>query len=139
MIVDYKEVRSRIRAVWPNLKYIWLSDKEYEYPKMHHLLDALNRDHTERVEFRNYKSDCDDYSIQLRASVSKFFGTDDRWSRPWPFGGVKGSSFSWNINPGAHECCICLLENDILLIEPQTDTVYNINSDKDKPFKVEMP
>ena len=137
-MVSYKEIRDRIQKLWPDCKNVWLSDLEYEYPKNIDVVTAVvSRDHTDRLRFRNYTFDCDDFSLQLAASVSRHIGMNPNIERPWPFGRIKGRAFQHLAEN--HDCNICLLENEIYLIEPMTDEFFIASATEDKPFFVGMP
>ena len=137
-MVSYNEIRGRIKKLWPNCKNVWLSDLEYEYPASIDVVKAIiSRDHTDRIRFRNYTSDCDDFALQLSASVSRHVGMEPSIERPWPFGRVKGRSFQ-HISEN-HECNICLTENEIYIIEPQSDEVFTASGVEDKLFFVGVP
>ena len=137
-MVSYKEIKGRIQKLWPDCKNVWLSDLEYEYPVNIDIVKAvISQDHTDRLRFRNYTFDCDDFALQLAASVSRHVGMDSGIGAPWPFGRVKGRRFR---HMGEnHDCNICLLEDMIYIIEPQTDEVFEASATKDKPFFIGMP
>ena len=133
MIVSYTEIRSRIRKLWPKCRNIWLTDSEYEYPVDVGLLNTIIRkDHTERLKFRQYTLDCDDFALQLAAAVSKDVGQKPEFAAPWPFGIVMARKF--NHKKEKHVCNICLLENAVLIVEPQTDQIFPSSGENDDPF-----
>ena len=86
---------------------------------------------------RGYKFDCDDFSLQLSAAVSRYVGQSDS-EAPWPFGQVKGHTFKHLIFDAAHNCNICLLKDRILIIEPHTDAIYDAHAQEDKVYFVAM-
>jgi len=136
--VNYKKIRDRIQTLWPKCKNVWLSDPKYSYPTIEQVKNVISNDHTERLKMRGYKFDCDDFSLQLSAAVSRYVGQSDS-EAPWPFGQVKGHTFQHLVFNTAHNCNICLLEDRILIIEPQTDAIYDAHSQKDKVYYVAMP
>ncbi len=139
MGISYKEIRNRIRKLWPDCKNIWLNDYEYEYPTEDDVRWLVKHDKTERIKFRGYRFDCDDFALQLCASVSREVGQNVKlkFNNPIPFGQVKGHSFKHQ--QGAHVCNICLLEEKILIIEPQTDLIREADGVVDKIFFVGIP
>jgi hypothetical protein len=137
MIVDYKEIRRRIQKLWPSCRNIWLSDPQYEYPPEEELRKLIAVDTTEQMPMRDYQFDCDDFALQLSAAVSRLHGQSMEADNPWPFGQVMGREFK-HIR-AHHTCNICVLEDKIVLIEPQTDLIRIADSRKDKPFFVKVP
>lgn len=136
-MVSYKEIKSRVQKLWPDCKNIWLSDNEYYYPVFDQVNVAIAADHTERLSFRNYLFDCDDYALQLSASISKYVGQYLTPPAPWPFGQITGRKF--NGKKDSHTCCICVLEERVLLIEPQTDFIWDASTDRDDPYFIKVP
>lgn len=137
MPVTYKHVRGRIQAIWPNCRNIWLRDPEYVYPDESELKYVLGVDHTERLKMRGYQFDCDDYALQLSAAVSKVHGQDVNSKYPWPFGQVMGRRFL-HIQEN-HTCNICVLSTKIVIVEPQTDMVREVDQNWDDPYFIIIP
>lgn len=139
MIMNYKEVRDRIRRLWPMLNYVWLRDKEYECPKLDDIVTMLVDSSIEILSFRDYIFDCDDFSLQLSAFVSRYIGSKDSgWKRPWPFGQVMLRKFQGKQE--LHNINICVTAyGSVYLIEPQTDEVWKADPRKDEPFFIVMP
>jgi hypothetical protein len=138
MIVTYKEIKQRIQDKWPNCRNVWLSDPEYEYPvDKQSVYDLVLKSGVKEFPFENYTFDCDDFALQLSAYVSRATGIDSSIKAPHPFGQVKGRKFRGKVE--FHNINICLLENQILLIEPQTYEIWAGSSINDQPFFVSMP
>ena len=135
-MVSYKDIRNRIKTIWPGCKNIWMSDLEYEFPTREEVETVIALDHTERLSMRGYKFDCDDFALQLSAAVSRWVGAN--WTgQPWAFGQIMGRKFK-HVRE-IHTCNICVLENEIILIEPQTDKIWVADSFLDDPFFVKVP
>ena len=69
MMVSYKIIRQRIKALWPQCRNIWLNDPEYEYPTLDEIKAVLADDQTDRLAAHGYRFDCDDFALQLCAAV----------------------------------------------------------------------
>ena len=139
MIVSYKIIRQRIKAIWPRCRNIWPNDPEYEYPTLDEIKAVVADDQTDRLAAHGYRFDCDDFALQLCAAVSKYRGESAKGDGPgpWPFGQAKvrkhrGKKETHNLN-------ICVLENEIILIEPQDDNIWTASAIDDDPFFIGMP
>jgi len=138
MITSYKQIKNYIQKLWPNCRNIWLSDLEYEFPTRDQLESVIARDHTERLDMRGYQFDCDDFALQLSAAVNLYHGQQDQRSEaPWPFGQIMGRKFKGKKQ--SHTCNICVLEDGVLLIEPQTDEIWEADPDDDDPYFIKVP
>ena len=137
MVVSYKEIRNRIKSRWKRCRNIWLRDSRYEYPEKGEILSVIKDSIVEEGVYQNYTFDCDDFALQLSSAISVHRGIDREAEYPWPFGQVMGRKFKGK--KVSHTCNICLTEKDILLIEPQTDAIWQGHWQGDDPYFVIMP
>jgi len=139
MIVSHKIIKQRIKAIWPKCRNIWLNDPEYDYPTLDEIKAVLELDNTDRLAAHGYRFDCDDFALQLCAAVSKYRGENAQGDgpAPWPFGQAKVRKYR---GKKEYHCLnLCLLETDIILIEPQDDNIWLASATNDDPFFIGMP
>ena len=139
MTVNYKIIRKRIRTLWPKCRNVWLRDSEYEYPKIEEIEYVITNDYTDKMVSRGARFDCDDFALQLAAAVSSYRATNVEGDepRPWPFGQAMVRKHRGRVEK--HNLNICLLEDRIVLIEPQDDKIWTGSPTEDSPFFVIMP
>ena len=139
MIVPYKTVRKRIRTLWPKCRNVWLLDPEYEYPTIEEIRTFLARDRTDLLVSHGNRFKCNHFALLLTAMLALYRAEVVQGDAlpPWPFGQVlvkkhRGKEEMHSIN-------ICALENEIVLIEPQDDTIWTASPIEDVPFFIKIP
>ena len=139
MKIPYEVIRQRIQTIWPQCRNIWLSDSEYEYPTLDEIKKVVAIDTTDRLASHGYRFDCDDFALQLSAAVSLYRGQNVKGDEPgpWPFGQAMVRKHRGKIEK--HNLNICVLETDIILIEPQDDNIWIASPIDDDPFFVKIP
>ena len=138
-MVSHKTITRRIKTLWPKCRNIWLNDPEYEYPALDEIKAVVADDQTDRLAAHGYRFDCDDFALQLSAAVSKYRGESVKGDGPgpWPFGQVMVRKHRGKIE--LHNLNICVLETDIILIEPQDDSIWVASPIDDDPFFIKVP
>ena len=125
MFISAKEVRQRLKGIWPNLKNIWLFDKQYELPTKDQIEDFIDGHYFDAP----VHADCDDYALQLHAYVKR--------KRPqWAFGEATGKKIR-DIK-AVHSLNIAITETKVYLIEPQLEGLWLADSKLDDIFFVKM-
>ena len=143
MIVNTDYIRKELTNVWKDLKFIWLVDKQYIIPTLDELNKALKDSKVEQMKFMNSINDCDDFALQLHASVKRMRGKlaedgklDPSEQYPWAFGEVIGMQFRGRSFLHSQNICIC--QDGVYLVEPQEDRTWIADSKNDTVFFVRM-
>ena len=143
MKVKSEEVRAKLKALWPNLRHVWLFDQDYWLPFRADVEAALAESKVDRMRFLPSVADCDDFALQLHADIKRvrsFMAAcgqipREQWA-PWAFGETMGRRFAGS--PRVHAINICVTSESVLLIEPQKDAIWEAHPERDDPFFVKM-
>ena len=134
--ISSRVVRSRLKAVWPDLEHIWLTDNRFELLTVKKLDALLEKDKTDSLQYKKKKGECEEFSLFLHAKVKMANMFDDNSKYSWAFGEVIGRKFLGFEQ--VHSANICLTKSGIYLIEPQTDAYWQADPDEDDVFFVKM-
>jgi len=139
MKAPYKIIKKRIQKVWPKCRNVWLLDPEYEYPTLDEIKSVLANDRTDLLVSHGNRWKCNHFALMLTTMVALYRAQSVKGDEPspWPFGQVlvrkhRGKKEMHSIN-------ICVLENEIILIEPQDDNIWIASPIDDDPFFIKVP
>ena len=139
MIVSQKIIRKRIKALWPKCRNVWLLAPEYEYPTLDEIKAIIANDHTDLLVSHGNRFKCDAFALVLSAMVTLYRADSVQGDAPgpWPFGEVLVKKHRGKVEK--HSINICVLETDIILIEPQDDSIWVASPIDDDPFFIKVP
>ena len=131
-----KKVRKLISDQCPEVRFVWLTDREYILPTLAEFKKYLEKSKVIKMDFIDNLQDCDDFALQLHAECKRVRGVlaelgqipSSEWA-PWAVGECFGIKFN-NVK-GSHNLNIAVCEEGIYLIEPQTKEIWPINLNKD--------
>jgi hypothetical protein len=126
-IISDNDLRVAMRKVLPAIQFIWTQSTTYIVPTTAELEAALVESKVHDIRFDGELADCDYYSLQLnarlkaaRAALSDQLPMDERY--PWAFGECSGNLI--NRLEVQHTLNICLTQEGLVLVEPQTYDIW---------------
>ena len=135
------EIRTTLRGIWPNLQFIWMPDGSYMIPKIEELMQIVYVSQISKLRFNGELMDCDEYALLLNASVkrqridtSANILAEENFH--WSFGEAFGDKFNRLEEP--HTLCVCVAQEGIYLIEPQTYEYWVTNPKNDNVLIIKM-
>ena len=138
------KIRKNLKKMWPmfeRLDEIWLTDREYYCPPMKLVEQALKECGVISKMPKGEAFDCDDFAIVANALVKLYF-IEKEWNKdgnkwyPIAFGEAIGTR--WNGWDDVHSANICICEEGIILIEPQTGDMWKANPTDDNLFFIRI-
>jgi hypothetical protein len=141
MMTTSKEIIAMLREDWPEIQINWLADARFVLPSIEEVEKLLPLSKVRNLRFDGELADCDDYALELHAWVKRYRrGLSD--SLPpgeryhWAFGEVLGTCFRGVEQ--IHSINICVAEEGIFFIEPQTYEVWKGSPQRDNPLMIKM-
>ena len=138
MILTSKQIRKRLKKIWPDLKHVWLTDKEYLAVKERELQLVL---HEWEGQLKNYEykpsiTECEEYALFLHAFVKlkQLANRNDKFN--WAYGECITSQLLGF--EAVHSANIFITHNKIYIAEPQSGAFWEVNPDEDTVFFVKM-
>ena len=141
MITSAETIRSIIRGELPDVQFIWMQDGNYIRPKMEEVVAAAIKSGVNHLRFNGELMDCDDYALLLNASIKRTrIDLGDSLSADgsyhWSFGEAFGIKF--NGLEEDHTLCVCVAEEGVFLLEPQTYDYWSPRPGKDSVLIIKM-
>lgn len=141
--ISSAEIRQRLKNQWPNLHQIWLFDENFWLPSREDLEHFVAQSKVNQMVYFPEVSDCDDFALQLYAEARRIRSVDaacgkvpkDEWV-PWAIGRAVGTVIAGI--KAVHAINICVILEQVLLIDPQKDTIWESNKSKNELFFIEM-
>ena len=136
MEIKTKEIRKRLRDVWPKLRHIWCDDPVYETVNTETVDTLLSDSSVERNSYIDMKSECEEFALFLMCDSKKANILDNSAKHSWAFGTARARK-----NRGMefyHKLNIFLTDNKIYLVEPQTDEYWEADPDNDDIYFVDF-
>jgi hypothetical protein len=136
MLVKSKDIRKRLRAVWPKLRHIWCDDGAYETLTTKTVDSLLKQSDVQERVFITNKNECEEFALFLLCDFKRFNILSRYTTHSWAFGVArarkhKGLEF-------AHKLNIFLTDDKIYLVEPQTDEYWEADPDNDDIYFVDF-
>ena len=136
MIIQTNHIREQLNKIWPDLKFVVLSDPTYFQPTLQQLSDKLNE--FKKLDYKYIKNlfECEEFALAFmtycRSTRAKEYnGSDPRFN--WPLGIVVGTKFNGELIN--HWICICLVKDlGLLLIDPQDGAKWQPSKDRDNIY-----
>ena len=158
MIITAKNILIELQELWPDLWDIWPMDKEFycpPYEKVQEVLikivnyrelvksTLLNEGIVLNTEYKAEVHDCDNFSLELQADISRFrLATKvgeamEAGRKPWAFG--TACCIKTNGRRLNHALNICRTsDKEYVFIEPQNNTMWVADKHQDTPYFIEM-
>jgi len=136
MKINAKDLRKEFKAVWPDLRQIWLRNKEYIIPAVKDLKSVIKLYKCDLPVIAGF-NECENYALYLHSDVKKHIVKEDKLKLNWAFGDFicqKESLFG----TGVHTANICLCEEGFYIIEPMEKNKIIENIDSYKLFFVNL-
>jgi hypothetical protein len=137
MMISSSQVRSELSKIWPNLRFVVLSDSEWWLPSVADVRSLLAR--LPRLDYIERLYECEEFALELVASQRRAHAADcqlgavpagERFN--WPLGIVCGTRFRGHDMD--HWQNLCLTADGIILIEPQTGQIWPPQPDMDQIY-----
>ena len=126
MVVTSNELRDRFNILWPNLKDIWLRNKQYILPTKKELEDAISLfDYSDMKTIPGF-NECENFALFLHSDIKKFRVLQDLPNPQqlnWCFGDFICKKQTTFQGIAIHTANICLCEDDFYIIEPMYDNL----------------
>jgi hypothetical protein len=136
MIIKSKEIRKRLRAVWPKLRHIWCDDSIYETLSTSQV-DALLLDSAvENNTYIDIKNECEEFALFLLCESKKANILQESVGYSWVFGVARARKHKGFFF--AHKLNIFLTDNKVYLVEPQTDEYWEADPKNDDIYFVDF-
>jgi len=134
--VSDKKLRQMISSECSEVRFIWLTDREYILPTLSQVKKYLKDSKVIHMKFIDDIQDCDDFALQLHAECKRVRGVmvelgdipREEW-KPWAVGECFGTKFKGV--KGSHNLNIAVCEEGIYLIEAQNKSIWPIDINKD--------
>ena len=136
MVIKSKDIRKRLRGVWPKLKHIWCDDPAYETLTTSEVDTLLEDSEVETRIFVDKKNECEEFALFLMCDFKDMNIRSDSTTHSWAFGVVRarkhrGLAF-------AHKLNIFLTDDKVYLLEPQTDEYWEADPKEDEIYFVDF-
>ena len=136
MKITAQKIKDQLRQKWPIISFMWLPDKTYWMPTIKEVRDTVSKCQIHKAMiFKDDIADCDDFALQLHAEVKRLCNTAGLGVH-WPFGEAFG--LKWQGLVEQHTANIAVTLTGIYLIEPQTNEIWQADSNKDQILLVKM-
>ena len=140
MIISSADVRKAIKSVWPNLKYVVLSDSEWLLPDIEELRDMVKEVAIDRMSFIPPLFECEEFTMMLvtavrarRADLATSGKLPREQWRNWPLGAVAGKLFRGVATN--HWIGVCVTKQGLYLVEAQTGEDWKpVSGEDDKNY-----
>ncbi|MDA8139530.1 MAG: hypothetical protein M0036_12845 [Desulfobacteraceae bacterium] len=139
MTVSSDAIRAAVGSIWPDLKYIVLSDPDYIRPTMEELSQTLNALEVQRMPYIPLLFECEEFALGLMYEVRKQHAQEAIAGRiaadrllNWPLGICAGTRFRGRDLD--HWANVCLTTDGVRLIEPQNNTVWAPDAQNDQIY-----
>ena len=139
MIVKSADVRKAIKAAWPKLKFMVLSDREWWLPEVENVEAMVHEVAVDRMSFIPPLFECEEFSLALvaairgrRADLYRAGKLQPERVRNWPLGVVCGTRFQGE--DVDHWINVCVTRQGVWLIEPQTGLMWQPEKGEDEIF-----
>lgn len=119
MIVSDKEIDHRLKTVWPELKAIWLTSREYWMPTLERVTCMIAAQPIRNLPYKPGKGECELFALALHAAIKTAWLYDPISESPIAFGEIRGMHIETSTDP-IHVCNIAVTQQAVCLIEPQT-------------------
>ena len=131
-----KKLRKLISDQCPEVRFIWLTDRECILPPIADVGEKVHSSQVARMKFIGDLQDCDDFALQFHAELKRIRGAEaeagqlpkEQW-KSWAVGECFGIKF--NGVAGSHNLNMAVCEEGVYLIEPQTKEVWKTDPNKD--------
>ena len=120
-----KDLRKRLEKIWPNLKHVWLTDRMYYLPTYEEVRKVVANQNTKKYKWKTNVLECEEFSLFLHSDLKKETSNNELYKYTWAFGEAIGLNFD-NGEKGPHKLNICITDNNIYLIEPQTFQIWKV-------------
>ena len=137
MIKTSTELIAQLRDLWPDIQFNWLADRGYEIPLIAEIESLLPDSGISSIRFNGELMDCDDYALLLNAWIKRYrIENFSNENHHWAFGEV----FCSRVNrvDYLHSLNICVAQEGVFLIEPQTYEVRLGHPIKDQVLLVKI-
>lgn len=124
MIISSDKLREHFAGIWPDLKFIVLSDPAWAVPRMAQLQNWLQLSEAKKPPYIEHLFECEEFALKLVAdqreqAAAELSKLGIRYN--WPLGIVFGTRFGGQKMD--HWKNICLTDEGLVLIEPQTNAI----------------
>jgi hypothetical protein len=123
-------VRRLMAQVWPELKFIILSDPQWQAPTQGEVLAALDAYAPRRRHYRQGVYECEEFAIDFMAFCRRINAQNA--DHNWPLGVVCGTRFKSEYMD--HWANVCVSDDGLWLIEPQTGGVWAAKPVQDQVY-----
>ena len=76
MKISSKDLRNELKAMWPNIGFMWVPDYTLWKPSFNELKAAIEASVVNRSKFLDDINDCDDFALQLNADIKRMRSYD---------------------------------------------------------------
>jgi len=133
-MADTSKIRSRLKAVWPDLVYIWFTDREFEIPDDETGMEVIESALAVEMPKRNgHKLECEEYALLFHAEMIKQ-QVKLVSSLSWPVAEVIGTQFKDMGLVGSHVVNLMVTKNRVLLVDTENKKVWDADPESDDIF-----
>jgi hypothetical protein len=142
MILTSEQVRTKLKAMWPDLTddRIWLRSKRYKALSMALLIEVVGTcSIKKKYRFIEEGFECESYSDQFKSAVLEYQYQEEARDLPFvtnyiPYLVANAICLKANGVKGNHNIDIVLIEDGFAFVEPQTDDVWLADNNNDYPY-----
>jgi len=137
MSCSSKEIRFRLKVLWPNLKHVWLTDPKYK-PTPPEIKDVLElwEGELRKYSFKKNITECEEFALFCHAFIKQhqIFNYND--DHNWAYGECITSKLFGD--EYIHSCNVYLDRENVFMVEPQTGAYWKADPELDTIFFVKM-
>lgn len=132
MMSDYNDITKAIQGVWPKFQSLIMVDEKYILPSFNDLLGMVSRSKVKNNKYKGESFDCDDFALLFHAYIIE---QNIKKDSPLAIGQFLGSKVRGKKIYHAVNIAITS-DKGVILIEPQTNEVWQADSKKDSPVYI---
>ena len=141
MKIKSKEIRKILIKSCPKLEFIWLTDPIYSFPTMEELETIVHINSVKDMSFIDKGNACEEFSLHLLSAIRLYRynekvkkGKYINWAVGMTGGEQRIESIWGRSKLISHNLLLSIIDsNKVVIIEPQDDSIENINEDLFSP------
>jgi len=123
MLLKFKEIKKQLQIQWPMLKWCMPTDPEYFLPSKDQVQKFLE-DHPQPYDYRKGLYECEEYSMGLIVDLRRYRAENYRAEKEFSYNWAVGLALTITKEDLVHYQNFAITtEKEILIIEPQTNTI----------------
>jgi len=137
MKITANDLRIKFKELNPNLRQIWLRNKEYIIPTLDELKTVVDKYICELPVIDGF-NECENYALFLHSNVKKHIVEEGKLKLNWAFGDFICQKEILFFGTVIHTANICLCDDEFYIVEPlEKNKILKFNDDY-RPFFINL-